>query len=663
MATAPPLGDAVLVRRLRERDRTAWEEVYADYGRRLHGFAYRLTGSEHDAADLVQETFVRTLPRLDKLDPDRVELGPYLFTTLRNLFLKSVERRRRQDPVADVPEPDGPAPIEDDPARSTLLQSQQREVRVANARLAPRQRLVLALRELEDKSYAEIGAIVGLNENAVAQLISRARESLRTELRLAQVDPARLPEACRSFLPLLSAHLDGQLKGPKLEATLTHLEACPTCQEALDSMREAQRRYRSLLPPALTAFELFRSVDDALAATGYWDGPRRPLLSRRTRLATMAVAAGLAGLLGVGGGVAVYERSRPQALNYAAVVAPTETVETTEEQLEPEPEPAPSPEPPGSTSASKPKHTNAKNPDPNTSPAPKPEAETEETVGTTGELRPPRRPDRPDPPPPPRPRDRTPPQVTIVSRPDAVTRSTEARFYFAANETGVTFACSLDGGAFAYCTNPAHYKALAGGTHSFGVRAADASGNTSTASAQWTIDVQAPSVTIASAPDGTTTSTSASFTFSSNEPGSTFQCSLDGGAYEGCASPKTYGDIAAGTHTFAVRAIDAVGNTGGPASHSWTVVVPLPDLVVSQLTSSSVTVTNVGNATAGASILTVTLIGSFTIPPLAPGQSITRTWSVCRVGTLTAVADRQNAVAESNEGNNTASRRNTCSVP
>ena len=168
-------------------------------------FAYRLTGNPHDADDLVQETFVRALPRLDRLDPDTVELGPYLFTTLRNLFLKSVERGSRAEPVAEVPEPALPAPIEDDPERSTLLHRQQEEVRVANAKLAPRQRLVLALRELEDRSYAEIGVIVGMKENAVAQLISRARESLRTELRLAQVDPERLPEECRRFLPLLAA--------------------------------------------------------------------------------------------------------------------------------------------------------------------------------------------------------------------------------------------------------------------------------------------------------------------------------------------------------------------------------------------------------------------------------------------------------------------------
>ena len=111
---------------------------------------------------------------------------------------------------------------------------------------------MLALRELEDKSYAEIGVIVGLKENAVAQLISRARDSLRTELRLAQVDPDRLPEECRRYLPLLAGISTDSYAGPQLDETLAHLEGCRVCQDALDSMREAQRRYR-VLPPWLSA--------------------------------------------------------------------------------------------------------------------------------------------------------------------------------------------------------------------------------------------------------------------------------------------------------------------------------------------------------------------------------------------------------------------------
>jgi RNA polymerase sigma factor (sigma-70 family) len=297
MTVAPAPSDATLVARLRSRDRTAWEDVYRLYGDRLYRFAYRLTGNPHDASDLVQETFVRALPRLDSLDPEGLNLGAYLLTTEKNLFLKSVERTRRQEPVEVVPEPSTPAPIEDDPERSTLLGGQQEEVRKANAALAPRQRLVLALRELEDRSYAEIGELVGLNENAVAQLISRARQSLRQELRLVQVERSKLPAECQSFLPLLSAHLDGQLEGAQLERTLAHLEACEVCQAALADMREASRLYRTLIP--LPFPELFGRIEDALAASGFWSGTRS-LLSRavpRSRRARAGAAAILGGAL------------------------------------------------------------------------------------------------------------------------------------------------------------------------------------------------------------------------------------------------------------------------------------------------------------------------------------------------------------------------------
>ena len=150
MATVARTSDAELLLRLRRRDREAWEELYAEYQPRLRGFAYRLAGNVHDADDLVQETFVRAVPRLDRLDPETADVSAYLFTTLRNLFLKQVERTKRQQPVAVGPEPVLPTPIEDYPERGTLLRGLQDVVRLANARLLPRQRLVLALRVLED---------------------------------------------------------------------------------------------------------------------------------------------------------------------------------------------------------------------------------------------------------------------------------------------------------------------------------------------------------------------------------------------------------------------------------------------------------------------------------------------------------------------------------
>jgi RNA polymerase sigma factor (sigma-70 family) len=323
MTVAPAPSDAALVARLRSRDRTAWEDVYALYGERLYKFAYHLTGNPHDSADLVQETFVRVLPKLDSLDPETLDLGAYLFATERNLFLKSIERTKRQQPVDEIPEPTGPRPIEDDPQRSTLLADQQERVRRANAALAPRQRLVLALRELEDRSYAEIGELVGLKENAVAQLISRARLRLREELRLVEVDRSKLPEECQALLPLLSSYLDGQLKGADAERTVAHLESCEHCQKALTEMREASRLYRALYPIPFP--ELFGRIDDALAAGGFWEPAAAGLrgLARSKGVILACLIAGSIGLLAVVGALLLRNDSEP-----AAAQAQPEAVDT-----------------------------------------------------------------------------------------------------------------------------------------------------------------------------------------------------------------------------------------------------------------------------------------------------------------------------------------------
>ena len=72
MATEERAPDAELILRLRARDRSAWEQLYAEYQPRLRAFAYRLSGNVHDADDLVQETFVRAVPRLDR-EVERVQ--------------------------------------------------------------------------------------------------------------------------------------------------------------------------------------------------------------------------------------------------------------------------------------------------------------------------------------------------------------------------------------------------------------------------------------------------------------------------------------------------------------------------------------------------------------------------------------------------------------
>ena len=86
------------------------------------------------------------------------------------------------------------------------------------------------------------------------------------------------------------------------------------------------------------------------------------------------------------------------------------------------------------------------------------------------------------------------------------------------------------------------------------------------------LDVIAPETTVTSSPPASTTSTSASFAFTSTEASSSFECRLDAGTWVSCASPTAYSNLAAGGHTFSVRATDLAGNIDpSPASFAWTV--------------------------------------------------------------------------------------------
>ncbi len=87
-----------------------------------------------------------------------------------------------------------------------------------------------------------------------------------------------------------------------------------------------------------------------------------------------------------------------------------------------------------------------------------------------------------------------------------------------------------------------------------------------------TADTMAPDTTINNQPVNPSNSSSASFSFSSTETNTTFACSLDSAAYSPCTSPVNYTGLAAGSHTFAVKATDAASNTDAtPASYTWTV--------------------------------------------------------------------------------------------
>jgi Big-like domain-containing protein/fibronectin type III domain protein len=89
------------------------------------------------------------------------------------------------------------------------------------------------------------------------------------------------------------------------------------------------------------------------------------------------------------------------------------------------------------------------------------------------------------------------PETTIDAGPQGAATTSSATFRFSSSEAGSTFACRLDGAAFAACTSPKDYTGLADGSHAFEVRASDAAGNVdlTPSSRTWVVNTSVPDTT------------------------------------------------------------------------------------------------------------------------------------------------------------------------
>jgi RNA polymerase sigma factor (sigma-70 family) len=286
--------DTVLARRAAAGDGAAFATLYDRHERRAYNLCYRITGSAEDAADATQQTFLNVLERLPSMADRELNFGSYLLTAARHASYDAMARHRRAAPAAEIPDSAlPPAAAADEPA---LRAAHQEQILAANAQLPPRQREVLALRELEELSYDEVAEIMGMNRNSVAQLISRARLNLRDGLRRGALGsiPAGSPD-CEAALPLLALAQDNGLDGAARADWLAgHLAGCATCRVRIEAMEEAGAAYRLWLPlvPALwLRGEAVAHAAERTRAPGH--------AFHRRRLAAVA-GAGVALLVGAG---------------------------------------------------------------------------------------------------------------------------------------------------------------------------------------------------------------------------------------------------------------------------------------------------------------------------------------------------------------------------
>ena len=156
--------------------------------------------------------------------------------------------------------------------------------------------------------------------------------------------------------------------------------------------------------------------------------------------------------------------------------------------------------------------------------------------------------------------DLTPPETTIMTGPNGLVAQASASFVFAANESDVTYSCSVDGAPYVACTSPDSMMSLAQGAHTFAVRATDAAGHTdgTPASRAWTVDTVPPNITLSSGPlQNGTSGPRVVVGFTVSEGVTT--CSLDMAPFVPCAT-QFADNLPAGAHALRIRSTDAAGN-------------------------------------------------------------------------------------------------------
>jgi len=156
----------------------AFELVLSEFRDRIFRLACGLLRDEHAAEDMTQEILVRIWKGLPGFQ-GAASLSTWVYTISRNACLTEL-RRRAARPTLSLQDPDVSAQLETSPALQTQapLAGAEQDVQVFLAKLPEHYRRAVTLFYLEDKSYDEVSAMLGLPLGTVKTYLFRAKRTL-----------------------------------------------------------------------------------------------------------------------------------------------------------------------------------------------------------------------------------------------------------------------------------------------------------------------------------------------------------------------------------------------------------------------------------------------------------------------------------------------------
>ena len=312
-------------------------ELLDAHRRDAYNLAYRLLGRPEDAADAVQDAFLRAVRAIRgngaaPREPERFR--SWLLRIVSNVAVDQLrlQARATTEPIDDLEQVIA-ASDRGQPAYELDRREQRGSILRALLSLPATQRAALTLREYRGLSYDEIGKELGLTQAATTMLLFRARAAFRQayEGTTAQAGSVGCPE----LAPLLSAMLDGELDRDVWQGVDQHLKRCGRCRRELRGLRRSRRLYTAiplLVPPAGWGYTALTGAATAEAAgLAAASAVVVPVVASAAVVPVVAPAVGMGTASGVGGVLGIvgaFIGSKAAVVAVAAVVTVAATVTT-----------------------------------------------------------------------------------------------------------------------------------------------------------------------------------------------------------------------------------------------------------------------------------------------------------------------------------------------
>ena len=248
-----PDDDQQLLERARAGQQDALEQLLERHQSQVYRFGMKMCRDPEDAKDVLQDTLLSVARNVRDFRGGS-SISTWLYTIARSFCVKK-RRKGKFAPKEAAASLEGDAEQVADPdaaADETLASKQvEQALEAAIASLEPMYREVLLLRDVEGLTAPEVARVTGASVQAVKSRLHRARLAVRARvapLLGIPTDQPAAPGTCPDVLALFSAHLEGQVSAEVCAEMERHIEACPRCRGACDSLKRTLSLCRTSVP-------------------------------------------------------------------------------------------------------------------------------------------------------------------------------------------------------------------------------------------------------------------------------------------------------------------------------------------------------------------------------------------------------------------------------